>query len=76
MTFAEQLKSERQRLGRNQADAAALFQGLTIGTLRAWESGRNEPPEWSRALILDFLRGQKPAKESTFVERGRPPLKD
>lgn len=71
-TFAEELLAERERLDLNQAACAALFTGLSVGTLRNWETGRNTPPEWAQPLLLDFLRRRKPAKEGSFVKRGRP----
>lgn len=71
MNFPDQLRAERARLNRNQPDTAALFTGLSTKTLRNWEIGRNAPPPWAQALILDFLRRQRPLKRGTFVERGR-----
>ena len=76
MTFAEKFHAQRKRLGLQQAACASLFHQLSVKTLRNWEGGRNEPPAWSQPLILAFLARQKPAKQSTFVERGRPPLAD
>jgi transcriptional regulator with XRE-family HTH domain len=41
MSFADQIKSERQRLGLTQAEAAALL-GIDPRTLWKWESA--DPP--------------------------------
>ena len=57
MTFAEKLKIVRRREGYSQATAAELIAGLSTRTLQAWESGRQSPPVWAQALVLDALGG-------------------
>lgn len=58
MTFGEQLKAERLRLGLNQAGAEALL-GLGKGQITAWETGRNVPHRWMQEGCLRELRATK-----------------
>lgn len=58
MSFAEQLKAERLRLGLNQSEAEALL-GLGKGQITAWETGRNVPHRWMQEGCLRELRATK-----------------
>jgi transcriptional regulator with XRE-family HTH domain len=42
MTFAQQLRTERQRLGLTQAEAAALL-AVSKRALEQWEAGERTP---------------------------------
>ena len=61
MTFADQLKSERSRIGVNQAEAEALL-GLGKGQITAWETERNIPHRWMQEGCLRELRAMKKRK--------------
>jgi transcriptional regulator with XRE-family HTH domain len=58
MSFADQLKSERDRLGLTQAGAEALL-GLGKGQITAWETGRNTPHVLTQEGALARLRNRK-----------------
>jgi transcriptional regulator with XRE-family HTH domain len=58
MSFAEQLKAERLRLGLNQSEAEALLL-LGKGQITAWETGRNVPHLWMQEGCLRELRAIK-----------------
>ena len=58
MSFADQLKTERDRLGLTQAGAEALL-GLGKGQITAWETGRNVPHRWMQEGALRELRAIK-----------------
>ena len=58
MSFAEQLKAERLRLGLNQSEAEALL-SLGKGQITAWETGRNVPHRWMQEGALRELRATK-----------------
>jgi transcriptional regulator with XRE-family HTH domain len=58
VSFADQLKSERKRLGLTQAGAEALL-GLGKGQITAWETGRNTPHRWMQDGALRDLRTTK-----------------
>lgn len=66
MTFAEQLKSERKRLGLTQAGAAALLSDevktLSARTYWKWESGADAPLEITQEGALARLRKHKVGK--------------
>lgn len=55
MTFAQQLKSERKRLGLTQVETDALL-GLGKGQCAAWEIERNDPLAVTKKGVLDTLR--------------------
>lgn len=59
MSFADQLKTERDRLGLTQAGAEALL-GLGKGQITAWETGRNVPHRWMQEGALARLRDYQP----------------
>lgn len=58
MKFAEQLKTARESLGLNQAEAAAL---LDCGkrTLEHWEAGTRTPMAITQEGVLNRLRTTK-----------------
>lgn len=58
MSFADQLKSERNRLGLKQSEAEALL-GLGKGQITAWETERNIPHRWMQEGCLRELRAIK-----------------
>jgi DNA-binding transcriptional regulator YiaG len=58
MTFAEQLKSERDRLGLSQDQAAALIE-TSKRTYTDWESGRTVPLPVAQEGALARMRGRK-----------------
>ena len=58
MKFADQLKSERKRLGLTQAGADAVLDTCR-GQIAAWESGRNKPHVLTQEAALTRLRNRK-----------------
>ena len=59
MKFADQLKSERERLGLTRAGAAAILQDVTASWIDKAESGLRVPHVWMQAEALRRLREQK-----------------
>jgi transcriptional regulator with XRE-family HTH domain len=59
MTFAEQLKSERERLGLTRAQASAFLRDVSASWIDKAESGVREPHPWMQAEALRRLREQK-----------------
>lgn len=55
MSFADQLRDERKRLGLTQAGADALLDTCR-GQVAAWESGRNTPLPVTQEGALARLR--------------------
>ena len=55
MTFAEQLKSERKRLGLTQAECETLLSCGT-GQITAWERSRNTPHELTQEAAIARLK--------------------
>lgn len=70
MTWAQVFRSARGSL--SQTEAAAALSGPTradecpVATLRDWEQGRREPPQWMQWIIVGVLMRKKlrPAKKS------------
>jgi len=60
MTFAEQLKAERGRIGLTQAEAAALLE-ISPRTLWTWEKGE-EPTTIEREGAIAILKRTKVKK--------------
>lgn len=58
MSFAEQLKAERQRIGLNQADLAAVLE-VPPRTYWEWEAGKTEPHLVCQEGALARLRKTK-----------------
>ncbi len=58
MSFGEQLRNERIRLGLTQAGADALLDTCK-GQVAAWESGRNTPHVLTQEGALARLRNRK-----------------
>lgn len=61
MTFAENLKAERQRLGLNQSEAAALLD-VSFEALSKWERGLSTPAEITQEGALARLKKAKTKK--------------
>ena len=59
MSFADQLKEERKRLGLTRAGAAALLQDVSESWIVKAEGGLREPHPWMQAEALRRLREQK-----------------
>ena len=59
MTFAEQLKSERQRLGLPQAELARVL-GVSFEAVSKWERGLSTPAEIAQEGALARLRDYQP----------------
>lgn len=59
MSFAEQLKKERERLHLTRAEAAALLQDVSASWIDKAEGGIREPHPWMQAEALKRLRAQK-----------------
>lgn len=55
------IKEARVAAGLTQKELSALL-GIPIDTIRNWDAGRREPPEWARKLIVEKL--------NTMQERG------
>ena len=58
MTFAEQLKTHRKRLGLTQSGLAALLE-IPARTHWEWESGKTEPPKIAQEGALARLEKVK-----------------
>lgn len=58
MSFADQLRDERKRLGLTQAVADAVLDTCK-GQVAAWESGRNTPHVLTQEGALERLRNRK-----------------
>lgn len=58
MSFADQLKAERSRLGFTQSKADAVLDTCR-GQVAAWESGRNTPHVLTQEGALARLRNRK-----------------
>jgi DNA-binding XRE family transcriptional regulator len=61
MSFADELKQERERLGITQAQAASLL-SIAKRTYCDWEYGITTPPEVAQEGALARLRKAKPRK--------------
>lgn len=61
MTFSESLKSERQRLGLNQSEAAALLD-VSFEALSKWERGLSTPAEITQEGAMARLKKAKAKK--------------
>ena len=61
MTFAEQLKAERKRLGLTQAQAAALLD-VSARVHWEWETGKTEPYAITQEGALARMKKAKPKK--------------
>lgn len=68
MTFAEQLKEERARIGLTQAEAAALLE-ISPRTLWAWERGE-EPSLIEREGVVALLF-KKPSSEKHWRKKAK-----
>lgn len=55
MKFAEQLRSERKRLGLTQPEAEKLL-SCRPGQITVWERGRNTPHELTQEAALTRLK--------------------
>ena len=60
MSFADQIRAERARLGISQTMAEQLLK-LGKGQITAWETGRNTPHRWMQEGCLRELRLLKPS---------------
>ena len=58
MSFADQLKQERERLGITQAQAASLL-GVSKSVLAKWEIADRTPLELTQEGALQRLRATK-----------------
>ena len=59
MTFAQQLKAERERLGMTRAGAAAVLKDVSESWIVKAEGSLREPHLWMQAEALRRLRAQK-----------------
>ena len=59
MSFAAQLKAERERLGLTRAQASAVLRDVSASWVDKAESGVREPHVWMQAEALRRLREQK-----------------
>lgn len=77
MSFAETLKSTRESLGLNQAEAAALL-GCGKRTLEHWEAGTRIPLEITQEGALNRLRATKwpRTRKGQNDQRVAPPTQD
>lgn len=57
MTFAQQIKEWRKRLGYTQAQAAQVL-GATKRALETWEQGKCEPLPIAKQAILTKITGE------------------
>lgn len=61
MNFAEQLKSERERLGLTQAGAAAVLE-VSKSAVEKWEAGFKTPSSLTQEGALARLKKYRPPK--------------
>jgi predicted transcriptional regulator len=59
MSFAEQLKKERERLGLTRVEAAAILRDVSASWIDKAERGEREPHVWMQAEALKRLRARK-----------------
>lgn len=59
MDFADQLKSERKRLGINQTELAAIL-GVSFEAISKWERGFPPPAEIAQEGALARLKAANP----------------
>jgi transcriptional regulator with XRE-family HTH domain len=59
MSFAEELKKERERLGLTRAQAAAVLRDVSASWIDKAESSIRAPHPWMQAEALRRLRAQK-----------------
>jgi repressor LexA len=59
MTFGEQIKSERKRLGLTQAGAAKKL-GYSKASVEKWERGKVVPKPLTQVGILTLLSWERP----------------
>ena len=59
MSFAEELKKERERLGLTRAQASAVLRDVSASWIDKAESGVRDPHPWMQAEALRRLRAQK-----------------
>ena len=59
MSFAAELKAERERLGLTRAQAAAILRDVSASWIDKAESGVRDPHPWMQAEALRRLRAQK-----------------
>lgn len=64
MTFAEQLRFERQRLGLTRAEAAAFLRDVSASWIDKAESGVREPHVWMQAEALRRLRSRQTPEQN------------
>jgi hypothetical protein len=57
MSFANQLRAQRERLGCSQSAFVLLMPGLPLRTLQAWERDQQTPPPWVQWLVLIAVGG-------------------
>jgi DNA-binding transcriptional regulator YiaG len=67
MSFANQLKQERQRLSLTQAEAAAILE-VSKSALEKWEAGQKTPKALMREGALARLARLQPAAERQNTE--------
>ena len=74
MSFADQLRDERKRLGLTQAVADAVLDTCK-GQVAAWESGRNTPHVLTQEGALARLRNrQTPPLADFFAQASHLPV--
>lgn len=56
MSFAQELKQERERLGLTRAEASAFLRDVSASWIDKAESGVREPHVWMRSEALRRLR--------------------
>lgn len=70
MTFAEKLRSERQRLGLSQVELAGVL-GVSFEAVSKWERGLTTPAQIAQEGALARLRALSSSDEDVF-----PPTED
>lgn len=53
-----EIKDYRKSAGLTQKEFSELF-GIPIDTVKHWDSGRRNPPEWAEKLIIEKLETMK-----------------
>ncbi len=69
MSFAQELKQERERLGLTRAEASAFLRDVSASWIDKAESGIREPHVWMQAEALRRLRASKSPQQNSDPNR-------
>lgn len=58
---ANEIRSARKKAGLTQAKMSEVM-GIPLRTIEDWESGKSEPRDYVRRLVIDYLKNYKGGK--------------